>query len=229
MTQRKKKQGQRKSHTKSEPLEPPLIEQLNQAQDPVLPSAAAKKRMHNQLFAKIKAKQAEQETSLVAHNKPKTQPNKPAHTKNPKHNQDNPAQSGHLPNTLTIRAKEGEWVEIRPKVKIKPLYLDRQAGSRSFLMQLQPGASWPTHEHTYDEECIVLEGDVRIGDLSVSAGDYHLAPKGVTHGELTSDNGALLFLRAGISDTEPDLGTKAAYVWGHLNTRWKNLWGNSTE
>lgn len=229
MTQRKKKQGQRKSHTQSEPLEPPLIEQLNQAQDPVLPSSAAKKRMKKQLFAKIKAKQTEQQSPLVAHNEPKTQqtkPNKRAYTEK---SQDNPAQSSNLPNTLTIRAKEGEWVEIRPKVKIKPLYLDRKAGSRSFLMQLQAGARWPTHEHTYDEECIVLEGDVRIGDLSVSAGDYHLAPKGVTHGELTSDNGALLFLRAGISDTEPDLGTKAAYVWGHLNTRWKNLWGNSTE
>lgn len=225
MKQRKKKQGQRKPHTHSEPLEPPLIEQLNQAQDPVLPSAAAKKRMHTQLFAKIKAKQAEENTHSVTDNKLKT---KPSYTEQAQA-EENQDQSTTIHDTLTIRAKEGEWVEIRPKVKIKPLYLDRNAGSRSFLMQLQPGARWPTHHHTYDEECIVLEGDVRIGDLSVSAGDYHLAPKGVTHGELTSDKGALLFLRAGIADTEPDLGTKAAYVWGHLNTRWKNLWGNSTK
>jgi len=223
MKQHKKKQDKRKPHTHSETLEPPLIEQLNHAQDPILPSAGAKKRMHNQLFAKIKAKQTEQPSQAIAHEALK---NKPPDTEKVQENQE---QSTTIDNTLTIRAKEGEWVEIRPKVKIKPLYLDRHAGSRSFLMQLQPGARWPTHEHTYDEECIVLEGDVRIGDLSVSAGDYHLAPKGVTHGELTSDKGALLFLRAGISDTEPDLGTKAAYVWGHLNTRWKNLWGNSTE
>ena len=65
----------------------------------------------------------------------------------------------------------------------------------SILLRMAPGSSLPAHFHEDDEECVVLEGRVRIGDVRVSAGDYHLALSGSRHGELQSDSGALLFLR----------------------------------
>ncbi|MDQ7017278.1 MAG: cupin domain-containing protein [Gammaproteobacteria bacterium] len=97
---------------------------------------------------------------------------------------------------LTVRSDEGRWIKIARGVTMKNLYADKKAKTRSFLLKLEPGASLPEHEHFADEECVVLEGEVRLGDVVVRAGDYHLAPQGVAHGVVSSKTGALLFLRA---------------------------------
>jgi quercetin dioxygenase-like cupin family protein len=96
----------------------------------------------------------------------------------------------------TIRSAQGDWRPFLPRVSMKVL---REEGStRTYLLKLQPGAIVVPHHHPEDEECIVLEGEVRIGDLVARAGDYHLAPRGVDHGAIVSETGALLFLRGAI-------------------------------
>ena len=45
---------------------------------------------------------------------------------------------------------------------------------------------------------MVLEGEVRIGTMTVRQGAYHLAPAGVPHEPISSETGALLFLRGAI-------------------------------
>lgn len=97
---------------------------------------------------------------------------------------------------VTIRADEGQWVPLAPGVGFKLLHQD--AAYRSFLLRLAPGAELAPHDHKDDEECVVLQGEARLGDVRVAAGDYHLAPKGVPHGRIVSATGALLFLRAAI-------------------------------
>ena len=96
----------------------------------------------------------------------------------------------------TIQADEGVWESFSPKVKIK--VLNRGVDTQSYLLRLEPGAVVLPHVHGQDEECMVLEGEVRIGDLVVKAGAYHLAPRGVSHEPISSENGALLFLRGSI-------------------------------
>ena len=93
----------------------------------------------------------------------------------------------------TIRVDEGPWHSVAPLVDMKLLYDDGH--SRSFLLRLQAGGRLPPHGHTADEECIVLEGEGSIGDVQLRAGDYHLAPKGMRHGETFTATGALLFIR----------------------------------
>ena len=93
----------------------------------------------------------------------------------------------------TIRAEEGLWHSVAPLVDMKLLYDD--GSSRSFLLRLQAGARLPPHGHAADEECIVLQGEGSIGDVLLRAGDYHLAPKGMRHGETFTATGALLFIR----------------------------------
>jgi len=100
----------------------------------------------------------------------------------------------HYENTITIRADVGQWVEIVPRVHLKRLHRDGDA--RTYLLRLEPGGVIPRHHHDSDEECMVMEGEVFLGDLRVAAGDYHLAPRGATHGEIRSPNGALLFIRS---------------------------------
>jgi anti-sigma factor ChrR (cupin superfamily) len=96
----------------------------------------------------------------------------------------------------TIQADEGEWQPFSPKVSIK--VLRRDVHTQSYLLKLEPGALVLPHVHGEDEECMVLEGEVRIGDLVAKAGAYHLAPKGVPHEPISSETGALLFLRGAI-------------------------------
>jgi hypothetical protein len=53
---------------------------------------------------------------------------------------------------------------------------------------------------------MVLEGDVWLGETHIFAGDYHLARRGIPHGELHTEGGCLLFLRG----PKPDAGARHA-------------------
>ena len=103
------------------------------------------------------------------------------------------AQQSDIGHLHTVRAQEGTWQPIAPLVDMKLLHDD--GISRSILVRLQSGARLPPHDHAADEECIVLEGEGYIGDIFLRAGDFHLAPKGMRHGETYTAIGTLLFIR----------------------------------
>lgn len=97
------------------------------------------------------------------------------------------------PRHLTVRAGEGAWQPFGPGITMKVLHEDGE--TLSYLLRLEPGASLPPHRHPCDEECLVLEGEMQIGDLVVGPGGYHLGRRSVLHDRLTSPHGALIFLR----------------------------------
>ncbi len=100
--------------------------------------------------------------------------------------------------SLTVRAAAGEWQNAAQGVAMKLLSVDDAAGMQSFLLRLSPGSRLPPHYHGTDEECLVLEGELVIGELRLAAGDYHLARKGGEHDSITAPHGALVFVRAAI-------------------------------
>lgn len=61
-------------------------------------------------------------------------------------------------------------------------------------MRVAPGSTYPSHVHKIDEECLVLEGELRFGDLALQAGDFHLARAGHQHPPATSPKGCLLYI-----------------------------------
>ena len=65
----------------------------------------------------------------------------------------------------------------------------------AWLFRLAPGATIPAHLHEADEECIVLQGEARLGDLHLKTGDFHFAPAGSRHGIIRSLQGCTLYLR----------------------------------
>lgn len=97
------------------------------------------------------------------------------------------------PGFKTIRVSEGEWVSPVPGAQVKILHQD--GDSLTYLARLEAGFEMQGHPHPVDEECIMLEGDLWLGDLHLKAGDYHYAEKGVHHGRLKTDTGALVFLK----------------------------------
>jgi quercetin dioxygenase-like cupin family protein len=93
----------------------------------------------------------------------------------------------------TVPADHDGWQEILPGVHRKQLVADGL--SASCFYRLDPGATCPAHPHPQDEECMVLSGEVFIGDVLLCGNDYQLAPKGSFHGITSTDTGALLYVR----------------------------------
>lgn len=100
------------------------------------------------------------------------------------------------PATVTVREHEGDWWALAPGVEIKMLLVDRDAGFQSFLLRLAPGCQLPTHDHGALEECLLLQGDMLIGDRQYVKGDYHAALSGSRHAPISSRNGGLVFIRS---------------------------------
>jgi len=99
-----------------------------------------------------------------------------------------------LPGTLTLRAGTGVWTEMSPGVTYMVLFEDPVARRRSLLVRALPGSNYDSHFHDAGhEECLVLEGDLSMGDLKLLPGDYHLAAKGSTHPAATTMSGCLLY------------------------------------
>ncbi len=102
------------------------------------------------------------------------------------------------PGFTTVRAGEGEWMEALPGGFIKILQPADANGALAYLARLEPGFEMPGHVHAVDEECIMLEGELWMGDLHLRAGDYHFAAKGMNHGKHRTDTGALIYLKGAL-------------------------------
>ncbi len=100
-----------------------------------------------------------------------------------------------------LRNGSGKWRSTPyAGVSAKLLFLDKVSGLATSLLKIEPGAVFPSHHHTAEEQCYVIEGDIRLGELHLHKGDFTTATPGTTHGQLTSDGGCTCLLVASIHD-----------------------------
>ncbi len=93
-----------------------------------------------------------------------------------------------------VRRDEG-WVKLAKNMQVKVLHDD--GVSLSWLLKLLPGGGLPVHDHADgEEECMVLEGSLRINGEDFIAGDYQIALPGLVHHEVSSEHGSLVYLRS---------------------------------
>ncbi len=92
---------------------------------------------------------------------------------------------------IRVVLSQADWQRMLPGVRVHQLDPQR----RAVMIELAPGASLPFHRHHENEECVVLRGDVRLGEIVVHPGDYHRAPADSRHGRVSSRDGALFYLR----------------------------------
>lgn len=96
--------------------------------------------------------------------------------------------------SLTVRADEGTWKTVAPGVRTKKL----RRGS--FLLELDPHAVLPAHDHDGGEDSFVVRGSCHIGALALNAGDYHHADAGAHHGDVVgSAEGCLLLITVAVA------------------------------
>lgn len=92
---------------------------------------------------------------------------------------------------------KGGWWSLSEGVDVKSLYIDPELDTESFLLRIQSGCVVEQHDHRgFADECMVIEGDILVGDVKFRPGDFHVATDGSTHPPLSSQNGGILFVRS---------------------------------
>lgn len=94
---------------------------------------------------------------------------------------------------ITVRNEDGEWREVSPHIYQKQLINDGRL--HACLYRMAPGSTFPAHDHHSDEECVCLNGEVSLGGIILKTGEFHLAPQGLPHGEISTVTGCLLYIR----------------------------------
>ena len=88
------------------------------------------------------------------------------------------------------------WQAFWPNVWVKVLRQDIHNKTQTTLLRVLPGGVVPAREHTRDEECLVLEGEVFIGGHRIGQGDLHVATPDTRHRDITTRTGAMLMVRS---------------------------------
>lgn len=96
---------------------------------------------------------------------------------------------------VVVRSDEGVW---RPTadagVTFKLLFVDRERATVTTVVRMEPGSRIRAHRHLGLEQCLVLEGDVSSGGITMHEGDFNCSMPGSIHDELATKGGALLLL-----------------------------------
>lgn len=88
------------------------------------------------------------------------------------------------------------WIASGPGVRV--CLLSGDALVVSMLVRFEAGAGVNDHHHALDEDCLVLEGEMFLGDMLLQPGDYQLAPAGGGHFGEFSDVGVLFFFHGAL-------------------------------
>lgn len=92
---------------------------------------------------------------------------------------------------------QGEWWQLDEGVDVKSLFIDDEQDTESFLLRIMPGCRVEQHQHDgFHDECIVVEGDIIVGDVQFGPGDFHVATSGSVHPPLSSEHGGILYVRS---------------------------------
>lgn len=113
-----------------------------------------------------------------------------------------------LAEPLFVQTASCEWEPLRQGVRIKPLFT--QDDRVSMLVAFDAGATVPAHPHSHGEECLMVGGDLFLGDVLLRSGDFQFAPRGSDHGELSSDVGCLLYFHGAIDPAAVDPAVRPA-------------------
>lgn len=102
-----------------------------------------------------------------------------------------------MPGFHTLRAGDGKWRSTEyPGIEMKLLSRDPAADMITTLIRMAPGSVLPRHQHAKEEQCWVLEGDIRQkdGSIQMKGGDFFRAMPGTHHDHVVTDGGCTLLI-----------------------------------
>jgi quercetin dioxygenase-like cupin family protein len=99
---------------------------------------------------------------------------------------------------------EGFEPTAHPGITVKRLFVDTPNDRVTMVIRMQAGSSYPAHRHAGAEECLVLEGDLKAGPVTMHSGDYQRAEAGSLHPVQSTDSGCVLFIVSSLRDEITD-------------------------
>ena len=93
----------------------------------------------------------------------------------------------------TSRECDATWDDFGPGIKRRLVW--QQGGEGCYLARAEAGAFVPAHGHHIDEECLMLGGELFLGDILLREGEFQLAPAGMQHGIVQAATETLLYVR----------------------------------
>ena len=115
-------------------------------------------------------------------------------------------ESPSIPAGFTFRlAARDKWLPHPvPGIRMRVLAMNRAQGYAILLLNAAPGARFPPHHHTGDEECYVISGSLFTCGRRIGPGDFLHADADSDHGELWTDEGCEVLLVVRPEDYMPD-------------------------
>ncbi len=114
-----------------------------------------------------------------------------------------PAPAEVRPGISLVRSALLPWGEHSEGVRLKNFWPDSTSEARCFLLELLPGSVFPDHEHNALEEVFVLRGSFSVAGQVLREGDFCRSEPGTRDWDISSEEGALLYVRLG--STRPAL------------------------
>ena len=93
----------------------------------------------------------------------------------------------------TSRECDAVWDDFGPGIKRRLVW--QQGSEGCYLARAEAGAFVPAHGHHVDEECLMLGGELFLGDILLREGEFQLAPAGMEHGLVQAASDTLLYVR----------------------------------
>ena len=116
------------------------------------------------------------------------------------------------------------WEETRFRgVKAKTLLVDKNAGTVTVLLKMDPGAVLPDHEHALIEQTFVIEGALICDEGTCTAGNFVWRPAGSRHTARTPNGGLMLAMFQVPNKFFENDGS----VTDMLNQDWDETWGGA--
>ncbi len=87
-----------------------------------------------------------------------------------------------------------------PGIEVKRLAVDPARRTATMLVRMAAGTSYPPHRHAAVEECLVLSGDLRVGERELRAGDFQISQTNSVHPVQSTREGCLLYISSSQDD-----------------------------
>jgi anti-sigma factor ChrR (cupin superfamily) len=100
-----------------------------------------------------------------------------------------------------VPSQSADWEKTDIEgIETRRLFADPANDRVTMLVRMAPGTSYPGHVHGGPEDCYVLEGDLRVGELTMRKGDFQRAEKGSRHVRQSTEGGCVLLLVSSMQD-----------------------------
>lgn len=112
------------------------------------------------------------------------------------------ADTGKSPVMPPSKSERGvEWTKVAPGIECQVLSHDQDKRRVTMLVRLAPQGVYPAHRHADVEELHVLDGELRIDDKTLAAGDFNYGAPGVVDQHVWSATGCTCLLITSLNDT----------------------------